>query len=556
MQRGFEIDPETIVSELVTQTKHFERVFFPSKDFLLSKKMDLESGRSVKQNTEKIGHFIHDMAHHGDHLAIQGLRLGPEATPTRPETAKLFTPEDPVKPHMQIEIGNPTTRLSPERPDETAPPAPVTATPGDKPNEPANVPEEPSEPPQPPLPENKEAECSGETKVDLERRSECRRQSFFGYYNFYNFFSNFVIFYERLKFMKSLTDKQGGFHFMKQLLFLKLTGVIDTELFEDVLGCLLSGQNGVFLNLERILSYVVKEVPGHEMDHFVLDLNEHLFHRRRPVEAGPRTRSENRDMGLFLKTCRKLSQLTVKSKSSCKQSQIQSYINNNNITNDHVLRFEFRLDEQMFVVHKIKSVFRQFPKQVACHRNSECSLRKYTQHAHYYLTSRPAPPRPFYAPLTPSQRLCFKRPEAQDDDRADPADPVDLSIRFLLKNDDNKISCQNQEPNQPQIRRPASKGKAPPTQAPRDAPANVFGAEDALLDLERVGRHLRKRVFIRNEILYSFDSVSQVMDIAESRKEEKLFACRPRKSEEQTRRARLKMLAKSRKFREIIARRG
>lgn len=214
--------------------------------------------------------------------------------------------------------------------------------------------------------ENKQSvEPANETTVDVGQTSECVRKSFFGYYNFYNFFSNFVIFYERLKFMKSLTDKRGGFHFMKQLLFLKLTGVLDSELFEDILGCLLSGQNGVFLNLERILSYVVKEVPGHEFDQFVLELNSDLFRQSREAAPKTPTQSENEELRLFLKTCRKLSQLTVKSKSNCKQSQIQSYINNNNIVNDHVLRFEFQLDEQMFVVHKIKSVFRQFHKQVS-----------------------------------------------------------------------------------------------------------------------------------------------------------------------------------------------
>lgn len=209
---------------------------------------------------------------------------------------------------------------------------------------------------------------AAETVIGPAKAAGKTRRSFFGYYNFFNFFSNFVVFYERLKFMKSLTDKGNGFHFMKQVLFLRLTHSIDLELFEDLLGCLLSGYNGVFLNLERILSHLVKELPSHEIDQYVLELNAHLFQRQPPSgEASTRSRlepGENQNQRLFLKTCRQLSQMAGKSKSNPKQAQLQSYIGSSGAVNDHVLRFEFRADESMFVVHKVQSVVRAFQKQV------------------------------------------------------------------------------------------------------------------------------------------------------------------------------------------------
>ena len=224
---------------------------------------------------------------------------------------------------------------------------------------------------------------------DSQKMNNEESRSFFGYYNFHNFFNHFVILYERLKLIKSLTDRHGAFHFMKQVMVLNFANVISTELFEDVIGSLLSEYNGVFLNLEKILANIVKELPSHEIDRFVTGVNQGLFGINKQFYKKNLNTFENisenlpalllknklanlsypnkhnEEEWLFLKTCHKLSILTYKSKANCKQSQIQSYINNNNLVNDHLLKFEFRIKEQVFVIHKIKSFYKQQPKQVS-----------------------------------------------------------------------------------------------------------------------------------------------------------------------------------------------
>jgi hypothetical protein len=227
-------------------------------------------------------------------------------------------------------------------------------------------------------------EIRQETNVDLGKGPAYNSRSFFGYYNFHNFFNHFIILYERLKFIKTLTKRQGAYCFIKQVIFLYLTSVIDSEFFEDILSCLLSEYTGVFLNLDKIFSNIIKEIPTHEIDQFVININQNLFRKKEKSEEMTHTpepqepkngslleeeriypKTQNEEEWLFLKTCHKLSLLTFKSKANCKQSQIQSYINNNNLVNDHLLKFEFLLKDQKFIIHKIKSFYNQITtKQV------------------------------------------------------------------------------------------------------------------------------------------------------------------------------------------------
>ena len=231
-------------------------------------------------------------------------------------------------------------------------------------------------------------------------------RSFFGYYNFHNFFNHFLILYERLKFMKSLSKDQEVYEFLKQVMILNICNFIETELFEDIMGCLLENFSGFFLNLEKILININKEIPNQEIDRHVISLNKDLFNSKSSlVEETKQVKiqqeakkskmnleieesclasknsqkefkadfkvnalgfpiCENQEKLLFAKTCHRLSCLTYKNKSNNKQSQIQSYINNNNLVNDHLLKFEFRAQENIFVIHKIKSLYEQGLKQV------------------------------------------------------------------------------------------------------------------------------------------------------------------------------------------------
>lgn len=69
--------------------------------------MDLETGRNVKINSDKIVNFIQDMLTQGEYLGIQGLLPESNASPNQPNPNKLFTPETLKKTSMSLQIGTP-----------------------------------------------------------------------------------------------------------------------------------------------------------------------------------------------------------------------------------------------------------------------------------------------------------------------------------------------------------------------------------------------------------------------------------------------------------------
>ena len=165
--------------------------------------------------------------------------------------------------------------------------------------------------------------------------------------------------------MKSLTKNVQCYNFLKQIITLSIANIIETEVYEDIVSCLLHNFSGIYMNFEKILSNLVKEIPNQDVDKYVISLNKSLFYedpqQNLNENSGFNTypKNPNQENILFTKTCHKLNCLTLKSKSNNKQSQIQSYINNNNLVNDHILKFEFRIDEKILVIHKIKSLYQK-----------------------------------------------------------------------------------------------------------------------------------------------------------------------------------------------------
>lgn len=386
LEKCFSVESQKLVSELVEKTRKYERMLNPSKKYFLSEKMKMVNPSISKNNSRRIIEFVTDLTKNGEHVSIGGFysdsqkffqlkqkspnRIRPEQA-NSDEDARIRTESREQGPAEEnSENGRSKQRRKMEEPSGSEESRESRKKSGLDREFMETINRSSTE-----LSVWKE-NCE-ETRVDFAGELRHLNRSFFGYYNFHNFFNHFVILYERLKFMKSLTDPHGVFDFMKIVMFLVFTGVLDFEFFEDVIGCLLFEYSGVFLNLERILSNVVKEIPSHEIDRFVIDINSDLFQSTENIQldsAEPHLPGKlaskgypsgrNREEWLFVKTCHKLSSLTFKNKANCKQSQIQSYINNNNLVNDHLLKFEFRTREQVFVIHKIRSLFKHGHKKV------------------------------------------------------------------------------------------------------------------------------------------------------------------------------------------------
>ena len=399
LKESFSVDEEKLISELILKTKKYERLLNPEKKYFLSEKMNLINPTISKNNSEEIIKFVKELVESKEHLAVQSFYS---------EAKKFFKMEkneekkessiDKTKEGIQNAIQEEDSEK--EEKKEKASEEENSKEGGTQKEIQSRIDQQFSEAINKSTTElNFWKQNCKETRMHFSKKGESQNRSFFGYYNFHNFFNHFVILYERLKLMKSLTDRQGVFDFVKQVMMLSLTHVIDSELFEDVVGCLLSQYSGVFLNLEKILANIIKELPLHDIDKFVTSLNRKLFdsnrlagesHEELPEQLRGFPNEVNEEEWLFLKTCYKLSSLTFKNKTNCKQSQIQSYINNNNLVNDHLLKFEFRTDDQVFVIHKVKSLFEHSPKQVV-------------------LT--PSPPSPLSASLSPTPSSFLTIPE-------------------------------------------------------------------------------------------------------------------------------------------------
>jgi hypothetical protein len=401
----FGVESKKLMTELIDNIKKFERVLNPNKKYYFSDKMDLINPSISKNNTTKIINFIKELIENKEYLAVNSFysetkkffqmdslkliknknKIIEEESPNKKKTFNNIEKENENKESsldIEEEVSDKkvidsycdslTKKDSMKSEEKQIKKTKIGTEFSDKVNKSTSE-------------LNSWDENFAETNINLQRNKKNNDRRFFGYYNFHNFFNHFVILYERLKLMKSLTDQQGIFPFMKRVIMLNITNVIDSDFFGDVIGCLFSEYTGLFLNLEKTLSNIVKEIPSNEIDRFVVNLNHKLFNHQddslsnlgnfqeekndsflieTPQNYQGFPNRENEEAFLFLKTCHKLSSLSFRNKSGCKQSQIQSYINNNNLVNDHILKFEFRSKDQVFVIHKVKSLYKNNSKQV------------------------------------------------------------------------------------------------------------------------------------------------------------------------------------------------
>jgi hypothetical protein len=84
---------------------------------------------------------------------------------------------------------------------------------------------------------------------------------------------------------------------------------------------------------------------------------------------------------------------------------------------------------------------------------------------------------------------------------------------------------------------------------------NKFIRNRVLLNIQQMKESTAKRVFVRNEILYQYLWRSNKIKIFESRKEDKMFAFKPPKSEIENKLNKLEILKKTNKFRQLISKR-
>ena len=578
LRQSFSIDSAKLVSELISKTKQFERVLYPEKKYFLSDKMNFINPSISKTNASKILDFVRDLIESGEYLPVDGFYS---------DSAKFFVLDPPSDPSEEslLEVDN-------DQPDESSLSSyreKSRRTPKKKSSVPSKIEEieilsekeentkrdsEKSDE----APENKKRisvqfsekinkstteldtweDHLKETNVNYRAKTTNPNRSFFGYYNFYNFLNHFVILYERLKLMKCLTDQQGIFLFLKQVMMLNLTNVIDSEFFGDVIGCLLSDYTGVFLNLDKTLSNIVKEIPSNEIDRFVISLNKDLFklrnaegnlpgdfpknqgldieaHASAPLEHGIPSRV-NQEQMFFLKTCHKLNSLTLRNKSGCKLSHIQSYINNNHLVNDHILKFEFLAKDQVLVIHKIKSIYEYGSKQVGIlfnQKSVKTSFLKFVSNASQFINSRLSPG--FLSKhFTKQKSMAFKLKSDESPTKQQAFLENEKSIESVKGLQKSQESKQNKSLNEKSQNKASNQNFKT-----RNKKANISSKRD-------------KKVYVRNDILYQYNYKKNALKIFESRKEDKIFSFQSRKSEVMTAKRKLNMLKKTRAFRNLI----
>lgn len=187
-------------------------------------------------------------------------------------------------------------------------------------------------------------------------------RSFFGSHHFYNFFSFFTVLFERLKLAKTKSQKPESYEFFKQVLALRIAGALDSSVFDDILSCLFGDLCGVFMNFEKILTGVAKEVPAQELDQFIIGLNAPLFRPEgRAVRVYPSGR--NGQSEIFVKTCYKIGSSSGRNRQNFKHAQSLGRQDGKG-EDDFLLKFEYRSDHCAFVVHKVRSIYKNGMKQV------------------------------------------------------------------------------------------------------------------------------------------------------------------------------------------------
>lgn len=200
-----------------------------------------------------------------------------------------------------------------------------------------------------------DSEEDGGKEMNIEQ-IECDNASriFYASYHFYIIYQYFIFLYERFQFAFAfaLSSTAGIklYEIFKQLVFMNIFGILDENNFEDSVRMIFDSNSGIFLNFERILQNCQKHVPSDEFSNFILSINPHVFSDR----SGQSSFSES---VLFAKTCFKLNEMNNRDTKNYKTNVFSAFYNNNNLSGNELVKFEFNKSLNLFLIHKVKSIF-------------------------------------------------------------------------------------------------------------------------------------------------------------------------------------------------------
>ena len=195
------------------------------------------------------------------------------------------------------------------------------------------------------------------TKADSNRT---RHSIYFGSHQFYIFYRYIIYAMERLQYVYDYSINAIGsneiYSLFKKLLIYNIHGIIDNSNYEEAIRTLMGSHGGILLNFDKILSNTLKIHPNDDFSNYVLRLNKGLFSH------------ENEELlseeELFGRSCFKLNEVTSVNNKSYRNSAMNSFNTNYNVMSNELLKFEFIKGKNLFVVHKIKSIFQDDGKIV------------------------------------------------------------------------------------------------------------------------------------------------------------------------------------------------
>ena len=177
---------------------------------------------------------------------------------------------------------------------------------------------------------------------------------FYSSYHFYIIYQFFIFLYERFNFayIYAIGSPVGLklYETFKQLVFMNIFGVLDENNYEDSIRMIFDYHSGIFLNFERILTGCLKHACLDEFSNFILSLNPQIF--------GEKTNHLSfSESVIFAKTCFKLNEMTNKDNKGYKTNAFSAFNNNYNLCGNELVKFEFNKTNNLFLIHKIKSMF-------------------------------------------------------------------------------------------------------------------------------------------------------------------------------------------------------
>lgn len=202
-----------------------------------------------------------------------------------------------------------------------------------------------------------------ENYPDMKTKEEAKRSHnriFFSSHQFYVFYRYILYAMERLQYVYEYSNSILGtneiYVLFKKLLIYNIHGVIDNSNYEEAVRTLMGNNGGILLNLDKIVANALKIHPNDDFSNYVLKLNKGLF-----AKEDEQLLSEE---VLFGRCCFKLNEVTSVNNKSYRNSAMNSFNTNYNVPNNELLKFEFAKGRNLFVVHKIKSIFQDDGKVI------------------------------------------------------------------------------------------------------------------------------------------------------------------------------------------------